>query len=223
MCSSSVFICHCILFVVYAVSSFFLKKKHRLHVYLSEALFLCDCVQKLNLDLAVNLHCICFFANIYLKKKVKVRFVNISVTDGCKKSEVWMYIVGIVVLKYFLLFSIKNWSIPAIFLGTFTAQSSLWVFPELTRKCRVRHLQILIRLSSSFLSWSSFPPLEGEMWSLCFRLLPSVCVLSLFLSSNSLSICSEMFPVCYFGLSTTSRPSEQKQKKPVLLCSSATR
>lgn len=87
------------------------------------------------------------------------------------------------VLKYFLLFSIKNWSIPAIFLGTFTAQSSLWVFPELTTKCRLRHLQILIRLSSSFLSWSSFPPLEGEMWSLCFRLLPSVCVLSLFLFS----------------------------------------
>lgn len=94
-----------------------------------------------------------------------------------------MYIVGIVVLKSFQLFSIKNWSIPAFFLGAFTAQSSLWVFPEFTTKRRVC-LQILIRLSTSFLSWSSFPPLEGEMWSLCFRLLPSACVLSLFLSST---------------------------------------
>lgn len=152
-----------------------------------------------------------------------MRFVNIAVTDGCKKSELWMYIVGIVVLKYFQLFSVKNWSIPAIFLGAFTAQSSLWVLSWTHNKTQstsssnpdkvVQFLPVLVFISTSG-RWNV--KLVLSFASFCLRII-SVFIL------HSLSICSEMFPVCYFGLSTNSRASEQKQKKPVLLCFSATR
>lgn len=118
-----------------------------------------------------------------------------SVPDGCKKSELRMYIVGNV--------SINSFSSSCSFLLKFRHPSTalcLCVFPEIITKGQRRHLQILIRMSCSFLSWSLFPDMDGEAWCLCFLLFPLVHVIISVFTSILHVFCSENVPCLLFWL-----------------------
>lgn len=96
LCRSNVYfifalICHNILFVVYWGSTL----KNDTLMWVKLCFFLTGVRNWLD------------FSLIYLSKKRKWSFVNISVAEGCKKFALWIHIVAKFALKCFLLFSIK--------------------------------------------------------------------------------------------------------------------